>query len=66
MIDEYGNDLPYDFKNIQFKRYQVALNSSSPSSVTAFDEEYVGVKDPYNSSTVYPQGYNIPNDTKYM
>ena len=24
MIDEWGNDLPYDFKNIQFKRWQVA------------------------------------------
>ena len=24
MIDEYGNDCPYDFKNIQFKRYDVS------------------------------------------
>ena len=23
MIDEFGNDLPYDFKNIQFKRYKI-------------------------------------------
>lgn len=24
MIDEYDNDVPYDFKNIQFKRYEIA------------------------------------------
>ena len=24
LIDEFGNDLPYDFKNIQFKRYEVS------------------------------------------
>lgn len=23
MIDEYNNDIPYDFKNIQFKRYKI-------------------------------------------
>ena len=23
MIDEWGNDCPYDFKNVQFKRYQL-------------------------------------------
>lgn len=26
MIDEYHNDLPYDFKNIQFRRYTVSGN----------------------------------------
>lgn len=30
MIDEYGNDCPYDFKNIQFKRFLITgLNTAS-------------------------------------
>ena len=51
MIDEYGNDCPYDFKNIQFKRWAV-------SSVTKFGVEYdcflkysQGVQDIYYSNT---------------
>ena len=29
MIDEYGNDVPYDFKGIQFKRYKIATVTNS-------------------------------------
>ena len=29
MIDEYNNDCPYDFKNIQFKRYKITKSKSS-------------------------------------
>ena len=29
MIDEYNNDCPYDFKNIQFKRYKITSSTSS-------------------------------------
>ena len=29
MIDEYNNDCPYDFKNIQFKRYKITSSKSS-------------------------------------
>lgn len=29
MIDEYGNDMPYDFKGIQFKRYKIATVTNS-------------------------------------
>ena len=29
MIDEYGNDMPYDFKGIQFKRYKIIAVSNS-------------------------------------
>ena len=36
MIDEYGNDCPYDFKNIQFKRYKIT------SSILAINNKYVG------------------------
>ena len=45
-IDEYNNDLSYDFKNIQFKRYKIA-------SVTYLDnysslvEMYLGNKSPF-------------------
>ena len=29
MIDEWNNDCPYDFKNIQFKRYKITKSKSS-------------------------------------
>lgn len=29
MIDEYGNDMPYDFKGIQFKRYKITSVTNS-------------------------------------
>ena len=47
MIDEYGNDCPYDFKNIQFKRYKITSNHSS------LDDKYIGI-DGFNivSSTI--------------
>ena len=32
MIDEFGNDLPYDFKNIQFKRYKITGTSDQRQS----------------------------------
>ena len=37
MVDEYGNDCPYDFKNIQFKRYKITSNRSS------LDDKYTGI-----------------------
>ena len=42
MIDEFGNDLPYDFKNIQFKRYKItATTDSRQSSLVGL---YLGVE----------------------
>lgn len=38
MIDEHNNDCPYDFKNIQFKRYQ------STKSKTLYGYEFIGLK----------------------
>ena len=38
MIDEYGNDCPYDFKNIQFKRWKVI------SSDQNLNEKYIGCR----------------------
>lgn len=40
LIDEWGNDCPYDFKNIRFKRYRVL---ESYSSVTDIANLYIGV-----------------------
>ena len=33
MKDEYNNECPYDFKNIQFKRYKITACEKSPSLV---------------------------------
>lgn len=43
MIDEFNNSAPYDFKNIQFKRYKVTDSKS-----TAFNNQYFGI---YYAST---------------
>ena len=37
MIDEYGNDCPYDFKNIQFKRWKITSTHNS------LNNEYIGI-----------------------
>ncbi len=39
MIDEYNNDYPYDFKNIQYKRYKCTADTNS-----IFTNKYVGCK----------------------
>ena len=41
MIDEYENDLPYDFKNIQFKRYKI----TSFAKKTELVGKYYGLND---------------------
>lgn len=33
MIDEWGNDCPFDFKNVQFKRFKITECAGSPSLV---------------------------------
>lgn len=54
MIDEWHNDCPYDFKNIQFKRYKITNANIS---------DVVGT---YLASSNYPSGINIidNNDSK--
>ena len=37
MVDEYGNDCPYDFKNIQSKRWKITSTHSS------LNNEYIGI-----------------------
>jgi hypothetical protein len=41
MIDEFGNDCPYDFKNIQFKRCKVTSDLEG-ADLTTLAQEYVG------------------------
>ena len=58
MIDEWGNDCPYDFKNIQFKRWAVTECEKCPSLV--YDEEenpfYFGIYNSDCESVVAPVG----------
>lgn len=46
MIDEFGNDAPFDFKGIQFKRYTI-------SSIADFAQQFSGI-------CVAPQAYFNP------
>ena len=60
MIDEWQNDCPYDFKNVQFRRY--AVEDASPNGELAdLGGTYIG----YNSGM---KGLNIPDksDFKWM
>ena len=58
MIDEWGNDCPYDFKNVQFKRY--AVEDISPNGELAdLAGTYIG----YNSDM---NGLNIPDQNDFI
>ena len=42
LIDEWNNDLPYDFKNIQFKRYKVTAKSEY-NILSRLNNTYIGL-----------------------
>ena len=42
MIDEWNNDCPYDFKNIQFKRVKV-VHSTGYDNLLRLDNKYYGI-----------------------
>ena len=42
LIDEWQNDCPYDFKNIQFKRYR-AVDESPSGQLRALNGLYIGI-----------------------
>lgn len=44
MRDEYGNEAPYDFKNIQFKRYK-----NASTSYNGLQNKYIGILDSSNN-----------------
>ena len=58
MIDEWGNDCPYDFKNVQFKRY--AVEDISPNGELA---ELAGTYIGYNN---FMNGLNIPDQNDFI
>ena len=51
MIDEWGNDCPYDFKNVQFKRYKITASTKCPDLVNLY-----GI----NGSSIYTVDNNNP------
>ena len=57
MIDEWQNDCPYDFKNVQFKRYAVK-DVSSNGALADLAGTYIG----YNSDMT---GLNIPDKSNF-
>ena len=56
MIDEYGNDCPYDFKNIQFKRWKITSTHNS------LNDEYIGIDGLDNDDSTIPD----KNDFKWL
>ena len=60
MKDEWNNECPYDFKNIQFKRW--AITKTNASSDDPFNNRYVGIN---NDGEILPNGYDIPDDNDF-
>lgn len=56
LIDEFGNDLGYDFKGIQFKRYKISLATGNETILAAIDGMYLGIDytDPYGPASHVP------------
>ncbi len=62
MIDEFNNKCPYDFKNIQFKRYKITATSST---CTDLINGYYGCR-VVNSTSLIPNNCTISTtDTVY-
>ena len=61
MRDEYGNECPYDFKNIMLARYQITACAAVPALVN----EYLGYADIQSTGTKYPSGATISNTAVY-
>lgn len=58
MIDEFGNDCPYDFKNIQFKRFKITAFADC-SSLVSSTNYYYGVRSIFSNTDGYPQEATI-------
>jgi hypothetical protein len=59
MKDEHGNECPYDFKNIQFKRYVTTINGYPELDYQTIEE---GGTDPTWVYTFCGNSYHIDND----
>ena len=62
MKDEYGNEAPYDFKNIMFARYKI---SAMTGTATSLVNQYLGFFDIDNSNVMYPSGATLTGDAVY-
>ena len=62
MTDEFDNNLPYDFKNIQFKRYKITAKTTAEKP-DALVNGYYGARSSQNptstSGQLSPSGYTI-------
>ena len=62
MKDEYGNECPYDFKNIMFARYKI---QSIKGTATDLVNQYLGFFDIDKSSIMYPSGATLTGGAVY-
>ena len=62
MQDEFGNECPYDFKNIMFARYKI---TAIKGTATDLVNQYLGFSDIQNSSMVYPSGATLSTTAVY-
>ena len=62
MKDEFGNECPYDFKNIMFARYKI---TAIKGTATDLVNQYLGFSDIQNSSMVYPSGATLSTTAVY-
>lgn len=58
MIDEFGNDVPYDFKNIQFKRYKVTPKTDYTDMLASLSGLYIGTPTNYSGKAMMGLDYN--------
>lgn len=69
MIDEWGNDCPYDFKNIMFKRWEITACSACPNLVVNNADNthgiYYGAKDIDGNNIVSGATYGNNTDWFY-
>lgn len=66
MIDEYGNDCPYDFKNIQFARYKItSTDEQLTDHLSTIENKYIGIKQTDLFPNYMPTNLSIVSDDDY-
>lgn len=66
MIDEFGNDCPYDFKNIQFKRWKITSSSSELTDhLSDIEGKYVGIMETDLFENYMPTYLTVPDVEDY-
>lgn len=66
MIDEFGNDCPYDFKNIQFKRWKITSSSSELADhLSDIEGKYVGIMKTDDFENYMPTYLTVPDVEDY-